>query len=53
MNPSAALPLGVSVRGVLRQALDVYRDSPQATAWLRQHLARFEEPLRVAVAGKV
>ncbi len=55
MNPSptGAVPLGVSVRGVLRQALDVYRDSPQATAWLRQHLARFEEPLRVAVAGKV
>lgn len=45
--------LGVAVRGVLRDAVDAYRDSPQATAWLRQHLARFEEPLRVAIAGKV
>jgi ribosome biogenesis GTPase A len=49
--PSPAL--GVAVRGVLRDAIEVYRDSPQAVAWLRQHLARFEEPLRVAVAGKV
>jgi hypothetical protein len=48
-----APPLGVAVRGVLRDAVDAYRDSPQATAWLRQHLARFEEPLRVAIAGKV
>ncbi|MBW0088815.1 dynamin family protein [Pseudonocardia sp. KRD-184] len=46
-------PLGVAVRGVLRDGVEAYRDSPQATAWLRQHLARFEEPLRVAIAGKV
>ena len=46
-------PLGVAVRGVLRQGLEAYRDSPQAANWLRQHLARFEEPLRVAIAGKV
>ncbi|GAA2549316.1 dynamin family protein [Pseudonocardia hydrocarbonoxydans] len=45
--------LGIAVRGVLRDAVDAYRDSPQATAWLRQHLARFDEPLRVAIAGKV
>ncbi|QJY45956.1 dynamin family protein [Pseudonocardia broussonetiae] len=45
--------LGVAVRGVLRDGVEAYRDSPQATAWLRQHLARFEEPLRVAIAGKV
>ncbi|MBC8091992.1 MAG: dynamin family protein, partial [Pseudonocardia sp.] len=46
-------PLGVAVRGLLRDAVDAYRGSPQATAWLNQHLARFEEPLRVAIAGKV
>ena len=45
--------LGGAVRGVLRQAAEVYRDSPQARSWLLQHLARFDEPLRVAVAGKV
>jgi hypothetical protein len=45
--------LGVAVRGLLRQALDVYADSPQASGWLRMHLARFDEPLRVAIAGKV
>ena len=50
---STPTPLGVAVRGVLRDAVDAYRGSPQATAWLRQHLARFEEPLRVAIAGKV
>lgn len=48
-----APPLGVAVRDVLRHAVDVYRDSPHASSWLRQHLARFDEPLRVAVAGKV
>ena len=52
-GPGQGPPLGVAVRGLLRNAVDVYRDSPQATAWLRQHLARFEEPLRVAIAGKV
>lgn len=45
--------LGSAVRTVLRRALDVYADSPQATGWLRMHLARFDEPLRVAIAGKV
>ena len=45
--------LGVEVRGLLRHALEAYRDSPQATQWLRSHLDRFEEPLRVAIAGKV
>ncbi len=45
--------LGVAVRGVLRRAIDVYRDSPQASRWLQHHLARFDEPLRLAIAGKV
>jgi hypothetical protein len=56
-GPIAAAPgavhLGNAVRGLLRQALDVYADSPQASGWLRMHLARFDEPLRVAIAGKV
>lgn len=32
-------------------ALELYRDSPRATNWLRRHLERFAEPLRLAVAG--
>lgn len=35
----------------LNQALEVYHDSPRATRWLHRHLARFSEPLRLAVAG--
>jgi hypothetical protein len=45
--------LGNAVRNVMRRALDVYADSPQASGWLRMHMARFDEPLRVAIAGKV
>nr|WP_222132453.1 dynamin family protein [Pseudonocardia sp. C8] len=40
-------------RALLRDALAVYGDSPQAAGWLRHHLDRFDEPLRVAIAGKV
>ncbi|ANY06828.1 dynamin family protein [Pseudonocardia sp. HH130630-07] len=40
-------------RALLRNALTVYGDSPQAAGWLRHHLDRFDEPLRVAIAGKV
>ncbi|MBP2340608.1 hypothetical protein JOF41_006786 [Saccharothrix coeruleofusca] len=39
------------VQALLTEALGVYRDSPRATAWLRGHLARLAEPVRVAVAG--
>lgn len=45
--------LGSQVRVLLRRTLDAYRDSPQASGWLQHHLARFDEPLRVAIAGKV
>jgi dynamin family protein len=41
------------VRTVLRQAVETYRDSPNALRWLRHHLDRFDEPLRLAIAGKV
>ncbi|HEY9414205.1 MAG TPA: dynamin family protein, partial [Pseudonocardia sp.] len=45
--------LGTSVRGLMFNAINVYSDSPAAAHWLRTHLARFDEPLRVAIAGKV
>ena len=45
--------LGARTRTLLRRALDSYGDSPQAAGWLRHHLERFDEPLRLAVAGKV
>jgi hypothetical protein len=45
--------LGSAVRNLLTRALDTYSDSPQALGWLRMHQARFDEPLRVAIAGKV
>ena len=42
-----------AVRAVLRQAVETYRDSPNALRWLRHHLDRYDEPLRLAIAGKV
>ncbi|WP_232661349.1 dynamin family protein [Pseudonocardia sp. TRM90224] len=45
--------LGAVVRALLRRTIDAYQDSPQASGWLRHNLARFDEPLRVAIAGKV
>lgn len=40
------------VRALLAEAIDVYRDTPQA-ARLRGARERIEEPLRVAIAGKM
>lgn len=48
-----APPLGAAVRLLLRRTIDTYRDSPQAVGWLQHNLGRFDEPLRVAIAGKV
>ncbi|MDL5154371.1 dynamin family protein [Actinomycetospora termitidis] len=45
--------LGAQTRTLLRRALEVYGDSPQASGWLNHHLERFDEPLRLAIAGKV
>ena len=45
--------LGARTRTLLRRALEVYGDSPQAAGWLQHHLERFDEPLRLAIAGKV
>lgn len=50
---TAPQPLGSVVRVLLRRTIDTYRDSPQAVGWLQHNLARFDEPLRVAIAGKV
>ena len=49
MSPS----LGSVVRVLVRRTIDTYRDSPQAVGWLHYNLTRFDEPLRVAIAGKV
>ena len=52
--PAGGSPgLRESVRAVLRRAVDTYRDSPDALRWLRHHLDRYDEPLRLAIAGKV
>ncbi|GAA4680731.1 hypothetical protein [Phytohabitans rumicis] len=40
-----------SAWALLREALDLYRDSQPATERLHHHLSRFGEPLRIAVAG--
>jgi hypothetical protein len=42
-----------AARRVLHLALDAHRDDPARTRWLRGQLDRLDEPLRVAVAGKV
>lgn len=36
---------------MLNRALELYRDNPSAAGWLKHHLERFDEPLRIAVAG--
>jgi hypothetical protein len=41
-----------AVWDLLTEASRVYRDSRRATTWLRDHLYRFDEPLRVAVTGR-
>ncbi|GAA4841455.1 50S ribosome-binding GTPase [Actinomycetospora corticicola] len=45
--------LGDRTRTLLRNALEAYGDSPRAAGWLRHHLDRLDEPLRLAIAGKV
>ncbi len=50
---SPAPQLGSAVRVLLRRTIEAYQDSPQAVGWLQHNLDRFDEPLRVAIAGKV
>lgn len=45
--------LSVAVRAVLRRTVDTFRGDPETERWLRSHLDRLDEPLRVAIAGKV
>ena len=45
--------LGGQVRTLLRDAVDVFRESPEITRSLRDHLDRLDGPLRVAIAGQV
>jgi len=45
--------LSVAVGAVLADAMEVYRDEPATARRLRAHLDRLDEPLRVAIAGKV
>ena len=53
-SPSQPTPrIGAAVRAVLRRSLEVYRDNARTAAQLRDHIDRLDEPLRVAIAGKV
>jgi hypothetical protein len=53
-SPRGVAPsIGAAVRSVLRCSLEVYRDSPSTVARLRDQIDRLDEPLRVAIAGKV
>ena len=45
--------LSGAVRRVLRGAVHTYRDQPRTADALRRQLQRLDEPLRVAIAGKV
>ena len=45
--------IGSAVRAALRHAIAAYRDDAVALSRLRQQLDRMDEPLRVAIAGKV
>jgi len=45
--------IGSAVRAALRHAIAAYRDDAAAVSRLRQQLDRMDEPLRVAIAGKV
>lgn len=52
--PAAAAPsLETAVRQTLAGAIEVYRDQPAVVHAMRGQLARLDEPLRVAIAGKV
>src|SRR5262249_25380633 len=51
-GPRPATPTG-AVRDVLRTALDTYRYQPRTAEALRHQLDRLDQPLRVAIAGKI
>jgi hypothetical protein len=45
--------LAAAARRVLLLAIDAHRDEPATARWLHDQLRRLDEPLRVAIAGKV
>jgi hypothetical protein len=45
--------LTAAARRVLLLAIDAHRDRPETARWLHDQLCRLDEPLRVAIAGKV
>ena len=45
--------LADSARRVLLLAIDAHRHDPRTARWLHDQLRRLDEPLRVAIAGKV
>jgi hypothetical protein len=51
---TGARPTGTAaVRALLTNAADAYADDPRSVALFREHLNRVDEPLRVAIAGKM
>ncbi|GAB3282015.1 dynamin family protein [Parasphingorhabdus pacifica] len=40
-------------RGLLIRAMTFYRDDPRTASWLRERLERLDQPLRIAVTGRV
>ncbi|MDQ3764299.1 MAG: dynamin family protein [Actinomycetota bacterium] len=53
-SPTEPAPgLNTAVRALLRWAIEIYQGSPATATRLRDQIDRLDEPLRVAVAGKV
>ncbi|MEB3369597.1 dynamin family protein [Saccharopolyspora mangrovi] len=40
-------------KGLLLRTMTFYRDDPRTTTWLRDRLERLDQPLRIAVSGRV
>ncbi|MEJ3655136.1 dynamin family protein [Actinomycetes bacterium KLBMP 9759] len=53
MTGAVISSLSAGVRGLITAAMQAHRDDPATVALLHRHLARLDEPLRVAVAGRV
>lgn len=52
MSTTSARPVDEVARGLLLDAIALYRDAPRITATLRARLGRLDEPLTVAVIGR-
>ena len=51
--PSVTGSLTGAARTLLQDAARVYRDEPATAEWLTYQVDRLDEPLRLAIAGKV